>query len=308
MRSTKYRILVFGIGGVGGYYGGQLARHYQGSEDVEIIFIARGEHLNQIRNHGLKLKTEKEDFVAIPAHVTDDPAALDPVDLVILATKTYDLPASLDMLAHIVDSNTVILPLLNGVDAAERTSAVLSQAKVLKGLVYVTSFISTPGEVTQYGAYDKILFGGDDRMAQELTRVEQIFKGVGIKAFIAEDIDVALWEKYLLISAIGSMTSYKRASVGALREDPDLMDKLRKMMEEVYELAGAKGVHLADDVIDKTMSKVEAFNYDAKSSMQLDFEKGKHTEVDTLTGFICQESNKYALQAPVSCMIYEALK
>ena len=301
--------MVVGIGGVGGYYGGKLANYYEYNDECDVYFVARGQHLEQIQNHGLQVHTAHGSFNAHPTLTTDDPGLLGPMDLILLCTKTYDLEQSVELIRQNVGSDTVILPLLNGVGISEQVTDLLTlPAQVLHGLVYVTSYISKPGEVTQYGTYDKLLFGSSVLTPAMLNRILHIFQQAGIKALIVQDIEVQIWTKYLLISSIASITSYKQRSIGAMREDNSAMEDLKSMMLEVKNLAASRNINLPHNIVAKTIDKVGAFNYDAKSSMQLDFEKGKKTELDALTGYIYLESEKVGLQAPVSKRIYQALK
>ena len=151
------KIAVMGVGGVGGYYGTLLARHYAESRDIEVIFIARGRHLEAIRTNGLKMLSQEGEFTVRPALVTDNPVEFGPVDILLLCTKGYDLEDSARLVSPCVDANSVVISLLNGVNNPERLRAVLHKGKILNGCVYLSTHILRPGVIQQIGGSGKLL-------------------------------------------------------------------------------------------------------------------------------------------------------
>ncbi len=303
------RIGIIGIGGVGGYFGGKLAREYEKSDEHEIIFIARGEHLKEIQKNGLQLFTREGDYVSRPKIATDNPAESGVFDLVLFCTKSYSLESSAKEFASCINKNSMVIPLLNGVNSAERLSGVLPQANVLGGSVYVISHIEGPGIIKQEGGSCKLIFGTDDpELAKKYSCILGILLQAKINAVLSDRISEVLWTKYLLMCPIGSLTSATGKTYGGIWEDPVLRKKAQDMMLEVVAVARAHKVNLPMEVVDNAMQMVASFDYSSKTSMQLDFEKGKQTEIDALTAYLCKAGRESGIPTPLHDEVYEQLK
>lgn len=270
------RIAIVGIGGVGGYFGGKLAREYASSGKHEIIFIARGENLRAIQQNGLQLFTQEGNYIAWPNIATDNPSAAGPFDLVLFCVKSYSLEQSARALKSNIGKNTIVIPLQNGVDSAERLRVELPEATILPGSVYIISHIEKPGVIHQEGGACKLLFGTDDQeSANRQTNILDLLLQAKIKAVLTAKISETLWTKYLMMCPLGSLTSATGLTYGPILADPALKTKLRSMMEEVARVAKACNIHLPVNAVDKTMEMVAGFNYNSKTSMQLDQEIGR---------------------------------
>ncbi|HNY49079.1 MAG TPA: 2-dehydropantoate 2-reductase [Smithella sp.] len=303
------RIGVIGIGGVGGYFGGKLAREYEKSDEHEIIFIARGEHLKAIKHNGLHLFTTEGNYIARPKIATDQPAEAGIFDLVFFCTKSYSLEASAKEFSPCINENTVVIPLLNGVNSAERLRAVLPQADVIGGSVYIISHIEKPGVIRQEGGSCKLTFGTDDsEKAKKYSHILDTLLKANIHAILSDKISKALWTKYLLMCPIGSLTSVTGKTYGGLMEDPILQKKARDMMMEVVAVANAHHVHLPEEAVDKAMKMIAGFDYHSKTSMQIDRERGRPTEIDALTAHLCKAGREARVPTPLHDEIYEKLK
>ncbi len=302
------RIAIIGIGGVGGYFGGKLARAYAGSENQEIIFIARGENLKAIQQNGLKLLTQEGDYVAWPNIATDNPSIAGLFDLVFFCVKSYSLESSARLLKSNIKKDTVVIPLLNGVDSAERLRNELPEAKIVSGSVYIITHLEKPGVVHQEDGSCKLTFGTDDQeSAEKYSYILDILLKAKIDAKLTDKISEVLWTKYLLMCPLASLTSATGKTYGAILEDPELCEKARGMMQEVYDVAKARHIFLPENTVDKTMEMVARFGHDAKTSMQLDHEKGNQTEIDTLTAFLCRTSQELGIPTPLHDEVYRQL-
>ncbi|MDD4356392.1 MAG: 2-dehydropantoate 2-reductase [Smithellaceae bacterium] len=302
------RIGIVGIGGVGGYFGGKLAREHASSGRHEIIFIARGEHLQAIQHNGLKLFTREGDYVAWPNVATDNPAVAGMFDLVFFCVKSYSLESSALCVKPNIHKNTVVVPLLNGVESAGRLRQVLPDADIIDGCVYIISHIENPGVIRQEDGACKLIFGtNDEQSSLKYTTILDILLQAKINAKLTYRISEALWEKYLLMCPLGSLTAATNKTYGALLADSALKTKLRGMMEEVTAVARARNVHLSENAIDRTIEMVGRFAFDAKTSMQLDNEKGRQTEVDTLTGFLCRAGRESGIPTPLHDEVYQQI-
>ena len=294
------RIAVVGIGGVGGYFGGKLAREYASSGKHEIIFIARGEHLRAIQKNGLQLYTREGQYTAWPNIATDDPSLAGPLDLVLFCVKSYSLEESARSLAPNISRKTTVIPLQNGVDSKERLRAVLPGADIASGCVYIISFLDQPGVVIQTQGACRLIFGTDNRAsADRYKNILDLLLAAKIDARLTDKITEALWMKFLMMCPLGSLTAATGKTYGFIREDESLRERLRAMMMEVAAVAKARRIRLPENAVDKTIEMIGGFSHDAKTSMQLDRERGKQTEVDTLTSFLCRAGRDAGIPTPL---------
>lgn len=306
---SKIKIIVAGIGGVGGYFGGLLAKHFEGSNDVEIYFVARGEHLEKIRSQGLKVIIGASSFMARPTSATDNPAEIGTADLILVCTKSYDLRAVTNQLKPCVDENTFVLPLLNGVDSNEIIQNILPGSCVLQGCVYVLSYIKEPGTVENSGNIETLYFGLDNVKTDHLLLFGKLFKEAGIKATLSDDISSRVWEKFHFVGANSTATSYYDSSAAEILGDETRAAFVTSLIKEVNQLALAKGIELDKEIVADTMKKIRALPVGATSSMQRDFKKANgKTELETITGYVVRESRKINLKAPAFETAYQELK
>jgi 2-dehydropantoate 2-reductase len=301
------RIAIIGIGGVGGYFGGKLAGKFENSTEHEIIFIARGEHLKAIRENGLQLITREGNYIARPKIATDDPGDAGIFDLVFFCTKSYSLESTARKFSACINKNTVAIPLLNGVNSAEELRTVLPQAKVLGGSVYIISHIEKPGVIHQEDGACKLTFGTDDESAKKYQYILDILLQAKINAVLTDKISEALWTKYLLMCPLASLMSATGKTYGAVWADASLKKKARDMMLEVSAVAKAHHVYLPENTVDKAMEMLAAFGYDSKTSMQLDREKGRQTEIDALTAYLCKAGKESGVPTPGHDEVYAQL-
>jgi 2-dehydropantoate 2-reductase len=302
------KIAIVGIGGVGGYYGGHLAKKYFGGDDVDVVFIARGDHLNKIKEKGLLLKTSKGEFAAFPELATDDPSGCGIFDVVLFCVKGYDLEKSAALLNPNIGVDTLTISLLNGVDNVERLRSVLTHGKVLNGCVYISSQVVAPGVVKQAGGSCKMFFGSDSTGKIDWRPLEEKLKNADIDAEYRTDITRVVWEKYLFISPYANATSYLNKSMGELVDTTEGKTLLESLLDEVLHVARAKGVAFDDNIREETLEKGRLFPRDTKTSMQIDFEKGKPAEIETFTGFIVKAGRAHGITVPYHEKVYQALQ
>ena len=302
------KIAIAGIGGVGGYYGGLLAKRYSDDEDVEIVFIARGDHLEQIKKNGLNLITEKRTFTVKADLTTDNPAACGIFDCVIFCVKAYGLEESAKLLSPSIDENTVVISLLNGVDNADRLSAVLNKGKIFNGCVYIGAHIVGPGVVQQAGSMNKLFFGNESNDKIEANHIENILKDANIDAEYRTDIENIVWEKYVLISAFATATTFLDTTMRGVIDSEKGKELLDDLLTEVFRVSEAKRIELPKNIRKEIISKVSTFPPEIKTSMHLDFETGNKSDLETFTGYIVREAGKHGLSVPTYKRIYAALK
>ncbi len=300
-------VAVVGLGGIGGYYGGKLALRYGGSTEHRIVFIARGEHLTAIREKGLRLMTVEGDFTVAPHLATDRPDEAGACDLVLFCVKGYDMEAAAAGLLPLLHEKTVILPLLNGVDISQRLRALLSKGVVLSGCVHISTFIETPGVIRQVGGTCQLFFGPDDGKTEAYGPLEDFLKAANIKAELSAEIAVRLWTKYIFMSPMAGVTSLTGKTFGGVMADEKASKMVRGLMGELACLAHAKGITLPTDSIEAAIEKAVRYRYETKSSMQLDYERGRRTEMDTFIGYVVRAGRALGLPMPMYEELYTAL-
>ena len=304
----KIKVLIVGIGGVGGYYGGKLARTYAGSESVEVHFLTRGANLEQIRQYGLKVITSAETFNAIPCSVSDNAEVFGNVDYVLLCTKTYDLETALQQIKPCIKEKTVIVPLLNGVGNEVMIRRVYENSNIAPGCTYLVSRLTAAGEISNTGNIQKIFFGSAQVPEELLTKLEKLFLEAQIDAKRYDDIQSILWEKFIFLSPTATATSYYDQTLGALFEDPEKVESIRQLIGEVHSLAQHNKINLPENIVELTLTKMKSLPYDTTSSMHSDFKSGKgKTELESLTGYVVRESISLNLPQKMYSKMYEYL-
>jgi 2-dehydropantoate 2-reductase len=306
----KLKIVIVGIGGVGGYFGGLLARKYEESDAVEIIFVARGEHLDRMQQEGLKVIKGPETFVARPAIATADLGLIGIADFIILSTKSYDLEKAVQQLRPCAGTNTILLPLLNGVDSRAVIQELLPQAIVLNGCAYIVSRLRQPGIVENTGNIQTLYFGPDKvpdaRMEARLCYLERLLTDAGIEAAYSKDSLSVIWEKFIFISPTATATSWFNVSTGRLLAEH--RETVRSLIEEVYQVALAMGINTPEGMQEKTLQKLASLPYDTASSMHNDYKNKKpDTEMESLTGYVVRAGRALNIPTPTYDEAYRYL-
>ena len=297
------RITIFGTGGVGGFFGGRLAR---AGEDV--TFIARGEHLRAIKADGLRVDSTAGDFVVHPAKATDDVREVGETDLVIIGVKAWQVPEAARAIKPLVGPDTTVLPLQNGVEAVPQLVDELGGESVIGGLCRIVSYVVGPGHIRHAGFTPSIIIGElDNRRTERITRIEEVFKHAGLEITVARDIQVALWTKFLFIASFSGVGAMADAPAGVIRSDPKWRTQILKAMEEIYALAHARGIKLPPDSVANVMSAVDGLPEDATSSMQRDIAARKPSELESQNGAVVRMARESGVTVPTHTLIYETL-
>ncbi len=298
------RIAVMGTGGVGGYYGGLLSQTGQ-----EVIFIARGAPLQAIREKGLQVRSVHGGFLVSPARATADPAEVGKVDLILFATKTYHTDAAAQAIKPMVGKETVVVPLQNGIDAAERIGAQVGKEHLVGGVTWLSSAIEAPGIIGQYSQFRRVVLGEfDGKMTQRLKMIQETLQATGITVELSADILKVLWTKFVFISAASALGSLTRATIGEYRQVPETREILRQALEEVAAVAQARGVQLERDLVAKTLEFIDNAAPDMKTSMQRDVEAGRPSELESRIGVVPRLGGQAGVPTPVLRLAYAVLK
>ena len=298
-------ICIAGLGGVGGYYGGMIAvnitPNYRDKRNVN--FIARGAHLDAIKKNGLILKPwQNQPVKCVPNVVTDKVTDLAPINLLIVAVKSYDLEDMISSLKEKILPNTVIIPLMNGVDNAERIRKITNKGIILPSCVYISSKIEEPGVVTMMGAISRIVLGADPEHPEyDSGEIIRFFKNMGINIVWNENPYGEIWKKYMFISPCALLTAASGKTINGMINDPELRSSFMGIMKEIRDIAEKKNIAVPSDAEDKAVKIAENIDPEAKSSFQLDVEKGKgKTEIDALGYNIVRMGKETGIETPVT--------
>ncbi len=298
------RIAVVGIGGVGGYMGAKLCSLIgTQKKKYEVIFIARGKHAEAVRANGLRVVEDDSEFTATPTTVCTAQEAEGTFDLILVCVKSYDIKEALLPLKKNIRTDTVLMPFANGVNNAETISEIVD-AKVINACAYILSHIQEPGVIRKQGSVFAAVFG-DPELFGESLYIEYMFKDAGLRTKITENIETEVWKKYLFISAFASLTSFYDSSIKMIYDQH--YEETKGVLQEIASVAGAKGIPLENE-IPKALKTASLLPQDASTSMHLDFQQHRKTELDTLTGYIVDEAERLHIEVPLMQSIYAALK
>jgi 2-dehydropantoate 2-reductase len=298
------RIAVFGTGAVGGYFGGRLA---EAAEDV--VFIARGGQLTALREHGLRVESVVGDFALAPVECADDPEQIGPVDLVLVGTKAWQVADAALAMRPLVGPDTTVLPLQNGVEAPDELSAVLGREHVLGGLCRIMSFLAEPGVIRHVGAEPVLTFGElDGRETERCRWLLSAFRNAGgMRAELVPDVQVELWRKLQMMAATSAVGATARKPFGVLLELPETRRLLKACMDEVRDVAVARGVALPAEEADRTMAFLEQLPADGVTSLYRDLDAGRPSELEAQLGAVVRLGREVGVDTPVCGTLYAAL-
>ena len=297
------KVAVIGAGGAGGYFGARWAE-----AGLDVTLLARGAHLEAISSKGLLLHSPFGDArVEVPA--VESASEVGEVDVVVVATKSWQLPSLADVVAPMVGPDTVVFGLQNGVEAADILSTFVSPSHVLGGTCRIISFIESPGVIRHVGIDPTLTIG--ERLGSGSAPIqpvaEALDKARGLSVEIAHDIDVALWRKFLFFAPVSGLGSITQAPIGVFRSLPEPRSLLVRAVEEVLALAKAKGVGLPPESVEQALDFIDGLPADGTSSMQRDFRDGVRTELDALSGAVVRQAADAGVPVPVHTFFYSAL-
>jgi 2-dehydropantoate 2-reductase len=298
------KIAVMATGGVGGYFGARLAA---AGEDVH--FIARGRHLEMIRERGLRLESVNGDLRIHPARATGNPNEIGPVDIVIFAVKLWDTEAAGALCKPLLGPNTAVVSFLNGVDSEDRLIPVLGRDHVMGGVAYIASTIAEPGLIKHTGGMARISFGElDGRPRARGERFLAACVGAGIDARLSDNIVMDIWGKFALLASFSGVTCLTRKPMGPIRAEPATRALLVDAVREVIALSKAKGIDLGADFLEKQKAVMANMPAEMKSSMLIDLERGNRLELDWLSGAVARMGDEAKVPTPIHRFIHTALK
>jgi len=298
------RIAVVGAGGVGGAYGAALAK-----AGADVTFIARGAHLAAMKSKGLKLESQRGDIHLVPTQATDDPKTVGPVDVVLFCVKLWDVESAGAAIKPMVAAHTAVIPLQNGVDAAERLAPILGKPAVMGGVATISATIAEPGVIRQTGTVMRMAFGElDGTKSARGEAVAALCSKAGIDGVLSTSIQTELWMKFILLASNAGIMALARLPVGKLRDDPDIGPWFKAAYEEVTRIGHAAGIKLPEDAVARTLG----FNRNAPphlmASMAVDLVRGNRIELPWLSGKVVELGRKHGVPTPTHSLMYAMLK
>jgi len=297
------RIAIFGAGSVGGYFGGRLS---QAGEDV--VFIARGAHLNAMRTHGLRVESINGDFVLKRVQATDDPSKIGKVDMVLIGVKAWQVPEAAEAIQPMIGPETFVLPLQNGLEAPDQLSQVIGAQHVLGGLCGLFCYVAKPGHIVHAGTDPFVKFGEqDNHRSQRLELLLDTFARAGVKAEIPPNIQVAMWMKFLLITVWSGMGAVTRAPVGIWRSLPDTREIAEKSLQEIIAVAAARDIPLPEEALQMTMRMYDGLVPQSTASLQRDIMAGRPSELEAQIGAVVRFGKEAEVATPQHTFIYRSL-
>ena len=298
------RIYIVGTGGVGGYFGGVLAK-----AGNDVTFVVRGEHYRVIKVNGLTVKNVVGDFIIRPAKIIENISEIKNPDLILFTVKTYSTAETAKELNSVVNKNTVIITFQNGVDNDNEIKKYIKNAQVYPGVAYIISTKTKPGLIEQTGGLRRLIVGDRNNPEnKKLLEVLRLMKKTGINAVLSDDITRDLWKKFMFVVAFSGMTAICRSLIGNVLTDPITRALYERCVKEAITVGKAMKVSVADDAFETIMKTSTDTNPQSKSSLLVDIENGKRTEIETLNGTLVRFAKEKNIDVPINELIYGVIK
>jgi 2-dehydropantoate 2-reductase len=297
------KIVVLGAGGVGGYFGGRLA-----AAGNDVTFVARGAHLASLRQNGLKITSQRGDLVVPKVKAVETISEAEAADLVLIGVKLWDTEAAAASLRPAADKGAAFISFQNGVQKDDVLRKHVPADSIIGGVCYIAASISEPGVIGHTGAMQKLVFGeyGGRRSIRCQIFLEAC-KQAAIDAELSDDIERAIWEKFVFLVGLSGMTSFCRTTIGPIREDEQKRAMLHHTMQEVVAVARAKGVKLGSDFADNRLAFCDTLPASFPSSMQVDLSRGNRLELPWFSGAVVDLGKTFEVATPVNRQIVETL-
>ncbi|WP_111706801.1 ketopantoate reductase family protein [Lutibacter citreus] len=296
-------IVVYGTGGVGGYFGARLAQ-----AGNNVTFIARGKHLEAIQKNGLQLKSVNGDYLVKPANATANITEVENIDLILICVKTWQVEEVAKIIKPVLNENTMVISLLNGCNNHEVLASVIDKKHILGGLCKIVSFVEEYGVINHVAFEPAIVFG---ELNKEKTKrallLEQTFNSADISIKLADDIYPEIWTKYLFITTFSALGALTRATLGEMLASPYIKNMMLQTAEEIFAIAKAKGVYLKEDIVIKQFKTLESLPFETTASLQRDIMDGKPSELEAQNGTVVRLGEEFGIPTPINYLIYYAL-
>ena len=296
--------LMMGSGGVGGYFGARLQ-----AAGHEVGFVARGAHLNIMKNNVLRVESPKGDLTLAKVRAAADPAALGPADVVFICVKLGDLDGAIAAISPVVGAETAVISLQNGIEAEDRLIAAFGRERVAGGVAYIASAVGAPGVIRHIGTNQRIQIGAlPGGEAVPVAKIVAALKGAGIDAEHAPDIRLAIWHKFVFLVALSATTTLTGRTVGPIRADANARAMFADIMTEAAAVGRARGVALAPDFVADRLAFTDTLPEAMSSSMAHDAAAGKPLELDWLSGAVVRLGRELGVPTPANNAVVGVLR
>ena len=296
-------IVIYGTGGVGGYFGARLAQ-----AGNNVTFIARGKHLEAIQQKGLQLNSIKGDYLVQPAKATSIISEIKNIDLILVCVKTWQLAEETEKIKSVLDDTTMVISLLNGIANEDVLCNILPKKHVLGGLCKVVSKVEDYGVINHISYEPTIVFGElNNKKTERAILLSQTFLDAGITTKLASDIQKEIWTKFLFITTISAIGALTRATIGEMMISSEIKKMMRKTAEEIFEISKAKCINLPENIIEKQFKLIENHPFNTTSSLQRDMMGGNPSELEAQNGAIVKMGKELGISTPVNSFIYNCL-
>jgi 2-dehydropantoate 2-reductase len=297
------RYVIMGTGGVGGFFGAKLA-----SSGEDVWFVARGKHLDAMKNHGLNVKSTDGSFTISPEKVTGDAASIGVADVVLFCVKSYDTEVAARQISSFLNDDSIVLSVQNGVDNVDKIQRELHHGFAYGGAAYLSARITAPGEITETGGFQRIVFGPTSGPVTSRARdIHASFLKAGIKCDLHDNINRELWRKLIFIASMGALTALSRLTHGEILSDPRMLQLTFDAMREIQGIAWKLGIDVEPVDEAKILEGLKRFDPNTRSSMFFDLVSGKPMEVEALNGTVVRFGEQLGLPTPIHRVIYASL-
>ncbi|HJN59003.1 MAG TPA: ketopantoate reductase family protein [Dehalococcoidia bacterium] len=293
------KIAIMGSGAVGTYFGSMLS-----NAGLDVVLIARGEHLEALKSSGASVKSSWGNFV-IPIKATDSPQFVGEVDLVLFCVKTYSNKSAIKAMRSLIGTETSILTIQNGISSGDQLSK--EYENVFEGATYIEVSRDKPGSVFQTGETALIRFGNRNNVSEKMNIIKETLSVKGIQIEISTDIESVLWSKLILVGSVGTLMASTRSSFLEIIESPYGLSVCEKMMSEIFLAAQSKNVSLPSNLIEQNIQYLLKDKDNIQSSLQQDLFSGKPLELDDLMGEALRIGKRNQIEMPVSESLYTSL-
>lgn len=294
------KIAIMGTGGVGGLFGARLAQ-----AGIDVAFIARGAHLEAIKTHGLKvISPDRGNILIKDAQAVSEPKSVGLVDYIFLTVKLWDTESAVELIKPLVGEHTTVISFQNGISRDDILKAKLGAKHVLGGISYVGATIQAPGVIEQRGTVQKLVFGEyGGTKTERVLALQKACESAAIEVVVPDDIEKALWEKFVVLVAMSSITACCRSSIGVVRENPETRALLQAVMTEVVAVAKARGVAISADIIERQMAYLDNLGRDVTASLEHDLRHGNKLELPWLAGTVVTLGRELNVPTPVCSFV-----
>jgi len=297
------KIIVVGAGGVGGYFGARLAE-----AGLDVTFIARGKHLEKIKEKGLELKSIDGNYTVFPAKATDNISEIENPNLIILAVKSWQVAEVAQQIKPVLTKDTMILPLQNGVDTIEKLSAIIDENQILAGFCKIYSKVEDYGVIDHFSYTPELFFGElNNQKSERVNHLKKVFDKASFKTIIPNDIHAEIWKKFLFICTVSGLGGLTRVTIGAMVENIETRNIMQRTAEEIVAISQAKNINLPNDIVTTIMNFIDKQSYGSTASTQRDIMEGRPSELQNFNGYIVKQGKLLGINTPVNSFIYHCL-